>query len=73
MVMEDAKAVTETVRELYKRRFGYAPDNKDRKKAAEYVSWRYGGQGFLDAVKVIQGLRRAAEETRARTIIEGVK
>jgi hypothetical protein len=69
----DAKAVAETAGELFKNRFGYAPDNKDPKKKAEWVLWRYGGQGFEDAVKVIRALRSAAMAADPLTIARGLK
>lgn len=68
----EAKAVAETASELYKSRFGYAPDNKDSAKKAEYVNWRYGGQGFIDAVMAVRELKSTAEAARARAIIEGL-
>jgi hypothetical protein len=71
-MMVEAKVVAETASELFKNRFGYAPDNKDRVKAAEYTLWRYGGQGFVDAVLAVREMRSAAQAARARAIIEGV-
>jgi hypothetical protein len=71
MDREEARVVAETASELFKKRFGYAPDHKDKKSAAEYVLWRYGRQGFVDAVMAVREMRSAAEAARARAIIEG--
>jgi hypothetical protein len=57
MTHEELVAFAAAVNELYETLFGHPPDGTDRGKAAHYVLWRYGGQGFVDAVKMIQELR----------------
>ncbi|MGH8569002.1 MAG: hypothetical protein ACREXU_13560 [Gammaproteobacteria bacterium] len=58
MTWEERVAFAQGVNQLYEIRFGYPPDGTDRVKAAEYVTWRYGGQGFVDAVRIIQEIRK---------------
>lgn len=55
--LKEVQDLVHTIDWLYEAVYGHKPDGTDKAKAAEYVKWRYGGQGFLDAVKVVQELR----------------
>lgn len=58
MTHQELVAFAAAVNELYESLFGHPPDGTDKAKAAHYVLWRYGGQGFVDAVRIIQEIRK---------------